>query len=49
MRHSFGSYHLAHFKSASETARQMGNSEDIVYQNYYDRISEADAKAFWEG
>lgn len=49
MRHSFGSYHLAHFKSASETARQMGNSEDIVYQNYYDRISEADAAAFWEG
>ncbi len=49
MRHSFGSYHLAHFKSSSETARQMGNSEDIVYQNYYDRIGEADAAAFWEG
>lgn len=47
MRHTFGSYHLAKFGDAKLTARQMGNSEDIVYQHYYDRIPAKDVKAFW--
>lgn len=47
MRHSFGSYHLSQYGDAKRTAREMGNSEDIVFQNYYDRVSKEDAGVFW--
>ncbi|MGH7939455.1 MAG: hypothetical protein ACREE6_09250 [Limisphaerales bacterium] len=33
-RHSFCSYHLARFKSASETALEAGHSEAMLFQNY---------------
>lgn len=33
-RHSFVSYHLAHFQSAGKTALQSGHSEQMVFANY---------------
>jgi integrase len=34
MRHSFGSYHLAHHRNITETAHQMGNSTKMVKDHY---------------
>jgi len=34
MRHSFGSYHLAHHRNIAETAHQMGNSTKMVKDHY---------------
>jgi integrase len=33
-RHSFGSYHLAHYRNIAETAHQMGNSIQVVKKSY---------------
>jgi len=34
MRHSFGSYHLAHGRNVTETAHQMGSSPRMIRQHY---------------
>ena len=44
LRHSFGSYHLAHFKDAARTALEMGHKSTIMlFSNYWARVSEKDA------
>ena len=47
LRHSFGSYHLAMFRSADETAHQMGNSADMVHRHYKALVTKAEAEKFW--
>jgi integrase len=47
-RHSFVSYHLAHFGSAAKTADQAGHSEAMLFGTYRELVTPEDAAAFWE-
>jgi integrase len=48
LRHSFASYHLAHFRDASKTAFEMGHtSATLIYQTYANNVSKKDAAAWW--
>lgn len=48
LRHSFGSYHLAHFKNAAALALQMGNSPDVIFKHYRELVKPADAALYWQ-
>jgi integrase len=48
LRHSFGSYHLAHFKDAPALALQMGNSPDVIFRHYREVVKPKDARRYWE-
>lgn len=48
LRHSFASYHLAHFRSPEKTAFEMGHtSPRMVYETYANAVSRRDAAAWW--
>ena len=48
LRHSFGSYHLAHHGDATKTANQMGHqSTDVVHNHYKALVTKAEAEKFW--
>jgi hypothetical protein len=47
-RHSFCSYHLAQFGSASKTALEAGHSEAMLFAHYREVVSPAEAAAFWQ-
>lgn len=46
-RHSFCSYHLAHFGSAAQTALQAGHSEAMLFAHYRELVTPESAAAFW--
>lgn len=46
MRHSFVSYHYAEH-GASETAKQAGHSEQILFKHYREIVTPDAAKEFW--
>jgi hypothetical protein len=48
LRHSFASYHLAHFKDATKTAFLMGTSPRLLYETYANLVSRRDAAMWWE-
>ena len=48
LRHSFTSCHVMRFGSFAETAIESGNSESIIRDYYFRRVSKADAEAFWQ-
>ncbi len=50
LRHCFGSYHLAKWQSAGQTAELMGHRDaKMLYKHYRDVIKEvADIEGFWE-
>jgi integrase len=50
LRHSFGSYHVAHFQNPNMTAVQMGHATtDILFNHYRNyRIRRKDAEAYWK-
>ena len=50
MRHTFASMHLAAYKSATETARQMGHIDTVrtLYNHYIAFVIENYAKQFWD-
>jgi integrase len=48
LRHSYASYHLAHFQDAPKTALQLGHTDtDMVFSYYRQRVKPAAAKAWW--
>ena len=47
MRHSFGSYRLAHCHDAARVSLEMGNSPAIVFAHYRELVKPADAARFW--
>jgi integrase len=48
LRHSFASYHLAHFKDVEGLALEMGHTDTkIVFQHYRELVRPSEAKAFW--
>lgn len=46
-RHSFVSYHLAHFRSAAGTAMEAGHSESILFRHYREVVTPTAAAEFW--
>lgn len=46
-RHSFVSYHLAQWQSASKTALEAGHTEQILFNHYRELVTKEDANAFW--
>jgi integrase len=49
LRHSFGSYHVAHFQNPNMTALQMGHATtDMLFKHYRNyRIPKKDAERYW--
>lgn len=48
LRHSFASYHLAHYKDPVQTAFFMGTSPRLLYETYANQVSRRDAAKWWE-
>jgi integrase len=49
LRHSFGSYHLAHFQDAPRTAFQLGHSSPKMLAEHYDAVVlPKDAAEWWQ-
>lgn len=46
-RHSFVSYHLAAFRSASNTALEAGHSETVLFAHYREVVTADAAARFW--
>jgi integrase len=48
-RHSFGTYHLFHFRNAGETALQLGHKSNpaMLWEHYANPSAEEHAEAFW--
>ena len=46
-RHSFVSYHLAHFGSASKTALEAGHSEAMLFAHYRALVTPEAAAEYW--
>ncbi len=47
LRHSYASYHLAHFKNAAATAAELGHSSPIMLYQHYRELVRPDAAARW--
>jgi integrase len=48
LRHSFASYHLAHFNNAAALALELGHtSSNLVFQHYRQLVKPKDAEKYW--
>lgn len=49
-RHSFGTFHLFHFRNAGETALQLGHKSNpaMLHEHYKNPAAEKHAAAFWK-
>ena len=48
LRHSFASYHLAHFKNAAATALELGHHDSrITFAHYRELVKPKDAERYW--
>ena len=48
LRHSFASYHLAHFRDAKALALEMGHTnEDMIFTNYRQLVKPKEAEQYW--
>ena len=49
LRHSYASYHLAHFQSAETLALQMGHtSARMIFDHYREVVRPEEAARYWE-
>ena len=49
LRHTFASYHLAHYQDAAKTALQLGHTESrTLFEHYRELVRPEDAAAFWQ-
>jgi integrase len=48
LRHSFCSYHLAHFKNIGLTAEEAGNSPEMIAKHYKELVRPKAAAKFWQ-
>ena len=46
-RHSFVSYHLAHFKKINETAIEAGHTEQVLFAHYRALVTPTAAAQYW--
>ena len=47
LRHSFISYRLAKIKNSNQVAYEAGNSEDIIFKNYNEMVTEKEAEKWF--
>ena len=48
LRHSFASYHLAHFKDAAALALELGHTDaGLVFQHYREIVKPKEAEKYW--
>jgi integrase len=48
LRHSYASYHLAHFQNAAALALQLGHTnQDLIFRHYRELVRPAAAKQYW--
>ena len=47
LRHSYASYHLAHYKNAAATAAELGHSSPTMLYKHYRELVRPDAAAQW--
>jgi Site-specific recombinase XerD len=48
LRHSYASYHLAHFKNAKALALELGHTnENMIFSNYRSLVKPTDAERYW--
>ncbi len=48
LRHSFASYHLAHFKNSAALALEMGHTNsDMIFRHYRELVKPREAERFW--
>jgi integrase len=48
LRHSFASYHLAHFKNAADTALQLGHHDSrVTFAHYSELVRPKEAARYW--
>ena len=49
LRHSFASYHLAHFRNAGSTALELGHHDSrVTFAHYRELVRPKDAERFWQ-
>ena len=49
LRHSFASYHLAHFNDAAHLALELGHTDaNIVFQHYRELVRPTEAARYWQ-
>jgi integrase len=49
LRHSFASYHMAHFKNAASTALELGHHDSrITFAHYRELVKPKEAHRYWE-
>jgi integrase len=49
LRHSYASYHLAHFNDAAKLALQLGHTHTrMIFQHYRQVVKPAEAKRYWQ-
>jgi integrase len=48
LRHSYGSYHLAHFQNSGATSLEMGHTtSSILFQHYREVVRPQEAQVYW--
>jgi len=48
LRHSFASYHLAHFKNAASTALELGHHDSrLTFAHYRELVKPREAERYW--
>lgn len=48
LRHSFASYHLAHFRDAAALALEMGHTDsEMIFDHYRELVKPKDAERYW--
>jgi integrase len=49
LRHSFASYHLAHFKNAASTALELGHHDSrVTFAHYRELVKPREAARYWQ-
>ena len=49
LRHSFASYHLAHFRNSASLSLEMGHmTPQMLFEHYREVVTPADAARYWE-
>ena len=49
LRHSYASYHLAHFKNINDLATQMGHTDTkLIFRHYRSVVTKDEARKFWK-
>jgi integrase len=49
LRHSFASYHLAHFKNAASTALELGHHDSrVAFGHYRELVKPKEAERYWK-